>query len=260
MINCPFGSPKIGKKTVGWEKSVIIFVEMLYTLKKSLHLQSVFTLKSVIMKKLVLLIGIVILSMNVFAQERGDKYFVTSASASFGSLYQKISNGHQSIIFEQPMETDLGLQLGFGWFVAKNFRLELCLNANYEQVPREQSGDKWLNNTWTAVGLAPSLSYYVRLADRFYYTPEIGVNFAFGKYTFEQDSQPSEDYNYKGYELYANLLAFRYRVTPKFSLGVIVSDARYNRSKYYNFSEIYSINKAFRFNLNYVAVDATFYL
>ena len=154
----------------------------------------------------------------------------------------------------------MGLQLGFGWFVARNFRLELCLNADYEQVPREQSGDKWLNNNWRGVGLAPSLSYYVRLADRFYYTPELGVSFTFGKYTYEQDSQPSEDYNYKGYELYANLLAFRYRVNPKFSLGVIVSDARYNRSKYFNFSEIYSINKTFRFKLNYVAVDATFYL
>ena len=217
-------------------------------------------LKPNIMKKLAFIIGIVLFSMNVFSQEKGEKYFVTSASASFGSLYQKISNGHQSIIYEQPLDTDLGLQLGFGWFVAKNFRLELCLSGDYQQMPREQSGDKWLNNKWKSVGLAPSISYYIRLADRFYYTPEIGVNFVFGKYTYEQDSQPSEDYNYKGYEIYANLLAFRYRVSPKFSLGVIVSDVYYKRSKYFNFSDIYSINKSFRCKLNYVAVDATFYL
>ena len=55
------------------------------------------------MKKLALLFFVFILSMNVFAQEKGEKYFITSASASFGSLYQKISNGHQSIIYEQPM-------------------------------------------------------------------------------------------------------------------------------------------------------------
>ena len=82
------------------------------------------------MKRLVLLIGVVILSVNVFAQSKSEIYTLTSASASFGKMRSETITtlmGGQTLTStsEQPLNTNLGFDVGFGWFVAKNFRLEL---------------------------------------------------------------------------------------------------------------------------------------
>ena len=105
-------------------------------------MQALITLKSIIMKKLALLFGIVILSLNVFGQNRGDMYILAGASASAGKIEGSSynSNGSVASTTKEPMSTNFGIDLGFAYFVAKNFRLELGLSGYYEKDPREKRG------------------------------------------------------------------------------------------------------------------------
>ena len=108
----------------------------------------------------------------------------------------------------------------------------------------------------------PNLSYFVRLAEGFYYTPEVGASFGWGKNTYEQSTNQSTNYNYTDYDLYANLLAFQCRVSSSFALGIVVGDVSY-RIRDYNISANindghYNINQ-FSFNLNSGSIYAHFY-
>ncbi len=165
--------------------------------------------------------------MNVFAQSKGDMYVLTTVNASFGktSSYQ-IYNNQSSLYAEQPMDTQLGLGIGFGYFLANNFRLELVVSGYSVKSPREKASTVWLNDVNKGVQINPNISYFVKLADRFYYTPEIGACFDLGKYVYEETVTRSTTYPYRGYTLYANLLAFQFKVSQRFSLGVNVGDVR----------------------------------
>lgn len=212
------------------------------------------------MKKLLLLFGVVILSLNVFAQNKGDMYVLTSVNASFGQMssYQ-IYNNQSTLYAEEPMDTQLGLGLGFGYFVANNFRLELVVSGYSVKSPREKTSTVWLNDVNKGVQINPSISYFVKLADRFYYTPEIGAGFDFGKYVYEETVARSTTYPYRGYSLYANLLAFQFKVSQRFSLGVNAGDVQYTHGTYYYLDEPFFESKSLGFRWNRGSISALLY-
>ena len=214
------------------------------------------------MKKLVLLIGIFIFSMNVFAQNRGEMYIITSATTSFGQTYGNTfnSNGVLASTTEKPLNTYLSFDAGFGYFVANNFRLELCVGAYYEKDPREKaSSDSWLSNKYKGFRVCPSLSYYVKFADKFYYTPEVGVDFDFGKYSYDETLSESWNCPYRGYSIYTNLIAFMYRVGPHFALWVSVGELHYTHRNYYDEGNMIYLGGTTAFNLNNGTIAAHIY-
>ena len=214
------------------------------------------------MKKLALLVGLVAFSITAFAQSKGEMYVLTSASASFGKERSDTFNYNGSIAntTEKPTNTYLRFDTGLGWFVANNFRLELCLGESNEKNPRELASDNaWLYNKFTSFNVCPSLSYYVRLADRFYYAPEIGVMFSFGKYTYEETHSRVWNYPYRNCSLYANLLAFEYRVGPHFALWAGVGCLKYTHRNYFDEGKKFFSNNSVIIDLNSCLVSAHIY-
>ena len=212
------------------------------------------------MKKLPLLIGLIALSIGAFAQSKGDMYVVTSIDASLGKMSSYEIYNNQPIHFSrQPMNTEVGLEIGFGYFVTNGFRLELGVSGYIDKSPREQVSTDWLNNFSRGILLNPNISYYFKLADRFYYTPEVGVSFDFGKYTYEESIYQWLSYPYRGFSLYANLLAFQFKVTPRFSLGVVAGDLQYGHLKYFDADEPCFVSEALRFRWNSGSIGAYFY-
>lgn len=214
------------------------------------------------MKRIALLIGAIVLSLNVFAQSKGEIYVLTSAAASFGQKEATEYNYNGTIAgtTESPLNTNLEFNVGFGWFMANNFRFELALGVSNEKQPREQTiSGTWLYNKFTSFDVAPSLSYYVRLADKFYYTPEVGVDFAFGKYHYEDAPSHAWNYPYRCYSFYANLLAFEYRVGQHFALWASVGSLNHSRWSYYDDGKMFYSSQSTGFYLNYGIVAAHFY-
>lgn len=113
------------------------------------------------MKKLFFCALAAIVSLQVAsAQKRGEMYVggslgVTTASASIDGV--------------SASATTFGFAPEFGYFVADRLRLSGSIAYNLTS-----SGD-----TSHALTIGPSVAYYVRLCDRFYYTPEAGIGFAY---------------------------------------------------------------------------------
>lgn len=85
----------------------------------------------------------------------GGSLGVTTASASIDGV--------------SASATTFGFAPEFGYFVADRLRLSGSIAYNLTS-----SGD-----TSHALTIGPSVAYYVRLCDRFYYTPEAGIGFAY---------------------------------------------------------------------------------
>ena len=108
-----------------------------------------------IIAPLLLLFGVVILSLNVFAQNKGDKYVMALMNASF----KKVSSNST----EEPWSAYLGLGTGFGYFIDKNCRLELDLGVYYQNDPIELLNAAWLYDYYKGFTVCPNYSYYVKL-------------------------------------------------------------------------------------------------
>lgn len=210
------------------------------------------------MKKLFLLC-LLILSMNVFAQNKGDKYFLASGTFSFGQVRtQSFVNNHVygSV---RPMNRYLEGIVGFGYFVANAFRLEFAVSLYNEKDPTEKSGSVWLYDTFKGILFNPNLSFSVKLADKLYYTPEFGVGLDLGNYGYQPTYSGNFEYPYRGFSLYVNLLALQYRISEKFGLGMVIGNARFSNCKYYDGDNVFSEVNQYVFNLNQASINAYFY-
>ena len=171
------------------------------------------------MKKLVIFIGVVFLSLSVFAQDKGEQFVEFAGYSWFGNTKTKASNGHQYATSTVPSNTYYGFETSFGYFVAKRFLLGLCAGVGYSEVPDRQENSEWLFVKNTALWLKPYLSYYVKLADRFFYKPRIGMAFEMGNSKYNETLYLTEKYPYKSLGFYVDFFALEYRVGQHFAIG-----------------------------------------
>lgn len=106
------------------------------------------------------------------AQEWGDMYLGVALGTSNGRMVTETSSTTQT--GTSPMNTTFSGQVEFGIFALKNLRVSVGLGVPYARVPKEVDKKVWLYTQTTGFQVNPGLAYYVRLADRFYYTPEVG--------------------------------------------------------------------------------------
>lgn len=83
--------------------------------------------------------------------------------------FARVTTASASIDGISASATSFGFAPEFGYFVADRLRLSGSIAYNLTS-----SGD-----TSHALTIGPSVAYYVRLCDRFYYTPEAGIGFAY---------------------------------------------------------------------------------
>lgn len=212
------------------------------------------------MKKVLLIAAAILACVTVSAQSRGDKYIAGSLGASFGSQTARSYDGAYTTSQSQPLTTTVSIQAEFGYFVADNLRLALCIGAPFTSTPSQLSGSTWLKTNTIGFQINPNIAYYVRLTDRLYYTPEIGFSYEIGSYKEDMTTSTTYNASYNGWDVYANLLALEFQVNPKFAIGVGIGSISYGDVKIKDkSSSAYLSNAQLRFNLNDAAVHARFY-
>ena len=200
-------------------------MEILFKFASSIHF------KSSIMKKLALLIVVTLFSIGAFAQDRGEKFVDFAGCSWFGNTKSKASNGHQYATSNVPSNTYFGFETSFGYFVAKRFVLGLGVGIGYSEVPDRQENSEWLFVKTSALWLKPYLSYYVKLADKFYYKPEIGAALEMGNSKYHETQYLTEEYPYKSLGFYVNYFALEYRVSQHFAIDATVGQLNRSQSK-----------------------------
>lgn len=117
------------------------------------------------MKKLLLTIVMAAMSIaSLFAQQRGDRSLGLSGGFSF-SDQENVPNTFTA-----------GIEGQLCFFVVNNFKIGIDATYAFERQNVDNVGN-YLTHVW---GFGPMVSYYVKITDKLYYTPEILCDFTWG--------------------------------------------------------------------------------
>lgn len=208
-----------------------------------------------------ILVGFILYVVAVSAQNKGDMSIAASIGTSFGFQETKTYVLPNWITERTPLNTTVNGMAEFSYFLVDNVRLALSLGVPYNSIPFTKSEGEWLIVNTLGLQINPNIAYYVRLADKLYYTPEIGFSYELGRYSTEITKSVSYNENYHGWSVYANFLSFEFKVAPKFAIGAGIGSVAYAVATVHDSTnDVDSTTKQFQFNLNSSTVFVRFYL
>lgn len=214
------------------------------------------------MKKFLLIAAALCCSIITFAQNKGDMYI--SATLDFGTGTQKVSitNGSLTECIQTPLSTTFGLGAEYGYFVADCFRLSLAMGYSLSSNPSKNINEKWHSQTVNLFSVNPNIAYYVKLAEKFYYTPEIGYSFYFGSQVDPETSTSTYKTPATSWAVYANIISFELRISKLFAMGMNYGYLGYESAKYSapDYSDYELKLRQFKVNIGTAGLYARFYL
>lgn len=164
-----------------------------------------------------------------FAQKKGGMLVSGSFTADFG-LYKTSSSNRENPASEfKPISAEYYFEAGYGYFVADNVRVGAYLSVPYYSYPTVKDGDKWLKDKVISVDVTPHVAYYLKLADKFYYTPEVGAVLSWGRSTMQWEPSETTVVPTTAWGIYMDLFAVEYKVTDKIALGASLGGPSYFR-------------------------------
>lgn len=194
-----------------------------------------------VMKRIFCILLALTACVSLSAQQQGDKAISAFVGATF-------SNAPYTLV---------QAAVGFDYFVADNFRLSLGVGVPFTSAT---IGDNLKQNS-VGVYFNPNIAYYVKLADRFYLTPEIGGGYELGSFKQRYASTVLVNGKYNGYYIYFTPFQIEFKVNPRFSIGVAIGEFYYENYKYKDSSsQIVDKSNSFSFTLNSGNVSCRFYL
>lgn len=209
------------------------------------------------MKKHLLFVGAILISMTSWAQAKGERYIAGSINAECGTqtTTMKFIDSYAETI-TQPQNAAFGVGIEYATFVSDNWRLALAASVGWSSTPQTKYDWGWAKNRSIEVDLNPNVAYYVQLADRLYYTPEVGVIIGYGSLSEQASKTTAYKDPFWGWGVYAHLLALEFRATEKFAIGTAIGTIRYTGSviPYYDLSV-----SMFKFDLGQSSVNLRFY-
>ena len=163
---------------------------------------------------LISIMALVALCFTATAQQKGEQSlglhlgYDTSVT---GYKFPAFIGSPQKIITNNGHNLAAGIE--YSYFVANNLRISASFAYSLQ-------ADTETTNYGHSITIAPGIAYYVRLADGFYYTPNLSAGFACG-ITNNGKSAPHPE-SIKLYGLGAELqpLAVEFRPTKKFAMSV----------------------------------------
>lgn len=173
------------------------------------------------MKKLIVCLMAFAFATPLFAQNKGDKYVGGTMGISTATSF---ANGSSATGFGFSLEPE------FGYFVSDKISVGMSVGYGLEAA----------NSAAThVITVLPTMTYYGRIADNFYYTPKIQVGFACGL---------TSGISMPGFGLSLEPVSFEFRPTPKIGLSFSALSLTYVALTY-NDSYVKFSNSNFKFQL-----------
>ncbi|MBQ3944049.1 MAG: hypothetical protein II670_00355 [Alphaproteobacteria bacterium] len=214
------------------------------------------------MKRFLTFFSIILIAATVMAQNKGEKYIIGSANVSFGNVRTAYFNGSLTTDRDSyPLNTSMSCSTGFGYFPTSRFGLELNVQLSHSRYPEKKVSDSWIGTNITAVLFNPNIAYYCPVTDKFHFVFELGGFYGLGNYKYQRNLTNSEEFGYRSYGLYTNVLQFQYRISPKFAITTTLGEVYYRCEKVIvKDTKQYLSTKMLLFNLNYEVVSIKYYL
>lgn len=180
------------------------------------------------MKKLLLISFLVVLSVSLFAQQKGD--FVVSGSLSWISKSSKLTYDSSSETYKGDREFRIIPE--FNYFVADKFSVGLGIGYWLTKERNNNSVDEELFNKTGRFFIQPVAKYYVSLGEKFYYVPTFYIGFAVGKYKEELTDSKTEDMDLASFYTGLSLLSFEFKPTDRIGITFRTGDLSYQTDTY----------------------------
>lgn len=216
------------------------------------------------MKKHIFFVAAILISLATSAQSKGDHYVAWSLSANGGIQKATVSEKGTSVSQSdsEPLDEAYLVSGELGVFVKDNIRASLSLGVGLNASPISEENWGWRKNRTLSFALNPNVSYYKRLADNLYYTPEIGISFERGTVRTQTSMTKAEVTPIWGWNAYVYPIALEFRATERVALGAIIGSLSYGKAtieeEYYG-STISLVASQFKYNLNQSCIVVRLY-
>lgn len=210
------------------------------------------------MKRVLFLATAILISVASFAQKKGDMYVSGFFKADLGT-YSSSSSTHGFSSEWSAFDSSFEIGAEYGYFVADNLRLSLGVSFPILNTPVDEMDGESYKDITTSFDIFPNVAYYVKMGEKCYYTPTLGL-------LYRRDNRTT-----KGTELHASsshtstwgaeldILAFEFKVSEKFSIGVNAGKlGAYSSNYVYSKEQKYTINQ-FHCDFSHGSVDFKFY-
>ena len=177
------------------------------------------------MRKIKILIALSFLMCNAiltFAQSKGDKFIGTM----LGMSISKESEKYGGTTYEENPLVFFEIDPGFHYFIADKFRVGVQ-TAFGKQMQKDEDGHK---NTINMLEIGIVSAYYIKLAENFYFTPEICIGFIHNKYK-ETKKNISEEAKTNGFGFQFLPVQVEFRPTQHFGMSVSLLGLTYTHMK-----------------------------
>ncbi len=119
------------------------------------------------MKKILIIAAAFLVSATAFGQKKGDMYVGGGLTLGAGTSSYTTSYEGTSSTTKGSTPVTFSISPSFGYFLWDNIRVGGSLAYGVQAQP-----DSYSTHTFM---VGPEAAYYLRLADKFYYTPELGL-------------------------------------------------------------------------------------
>lgn len=178
------------------------------------------------MKRLLLFLLAFSLTSLAFGQKAEDKSFGIGLDFTTGM------NKYQGDSYWIPEDTGANVMLEYGYFASNHLRFSIAGGILYTSSPSRDGEKDWLNTRSICAVLNPGISYYFRITDRFFYTPEVGYAFSVGGYSQELSHAEKVKALRMIHSFYLNALAFECKLDDKWSVSFTGGALNWSRHKY----------------------------
>ena len=210
------------------------------------------------MKRILLFSIAILTSVTSFAQKKGDMYvsgFFTADLATYSTTSP--TNGTSSDWSVLDSSFEIGAE--YGYFVADNLRLSLGVSFPIMSTPIDEMDGESYKYITTSFDIYPNLAYYVKMGEKCYFTPTFGLLYQRDKMKTKGTELYASSSRTSTWGAYLDILAFEFKVSEKFSIGINAGNiGAYSSNYVFSEDEKYKMNQ-FRFDFSHGSVDFKFY-
>lgn len=172
------------------------------------------------MKRVILsIVAILAMAFSASAQQKGEQYVGLNLGYETGkSTVEFHANSIYDIHWNEKVTErsgdDVGFGLEYGYFVANNLLVKAHVGYGFEKLDEDISH---------SFNITPGLAYYVRLANHFYYTPNLLVG-----YGLSSTKQTNDSYlTLHGLVAEVQPLAVEFRPAKRFAMTVSLASLQF---------------------------------
>lgn len=184
------------------------------------------------MKKLLFLIVAAVLPVVMSAQNKGDMYISGSLGIDGGNKSSSVSLGGTKTTTKAPAAFSFQIEPSFGYFVIDRLEVNLALGYDLaKSTPNQYStaNDNLFDFT-NLFTIAPGVSYYIPICDKFWYVPGVALSVGFGNYKTQVAVNATEKRNLTTFGIGVSLLSFEFRPCEHLGIRFSAGDLSYKLS------------------------------